>query len=88
MTEKSKKHFLEFIKWKDHCSFSDAGWRSEEQLKELQPTTILSVGFVIYETPKYLLLAATASDQGNFCSDLCIIKSTIVKRWRLKSPIA
>lgn len=84
----TKKRRLEAICWLDHCTYAQAGWKSEQTLKELEPLAVMSVGWVIRETKKHVVLAATIDSQDtNFMGDQCIIKSTIVKRWRLKSPI-
>ena len=86
---KPKARRLEAICWMDHCTYSQAGWKSEQDLTDLEPLAVMSVGWVIKETKLHVIIAATIDSQDkNFQGEQCLIKSTIVKRWRLKSPIA
>ena len=66
-----------------------AGLEVLEDINELDPMTVITVGFVVKETPDHVNLCCSIDAKDySFAGDLCIIKSTIVKRWRLKSPIA
>lgn len=86
---KPKARRLEAIAWRDHCSYSASGWKSLGDINELAPMTIITVGFVVKETPDHVNLCCSIDAKDYvFAGDFCIIKSTIVKRWRLKSPIA
>ena len=44
---KPKARRLEAIAWRDHCSYSASGWKSLEDINELAPMTIITVGFVV-----------------------------------------
>jgi len=82
-----KKRRLEAIRWMDHCSYSESGWKSAEDLQNLSPTSITYIGYVAQETKGHVTLVSTIDDQGHLGrGEQCIIKSAIVKRWRLKDP--
>ena len=84
---KQKKRRLEAIRWADHCALSDSGWKSPEDVNAMEPTTIVSVGFVAKEAPDHIVLIATVTDSGHsMTGEICIVKSAIVKRWRLPDP--
>lgn len=84
MTSKSKKIHLERITWEDHCSYINTGWKSGQELIELTPTEIDSVGWVIDEDKKRVVVASHLSTSGAGTGEMCIIKKCIKSRKRLK----
>jgi hypothetical protein len=85
---KQKPPRLEAIRWLDHSSFADAGWKPIEHIvATLAPMVMTSVGYSIHETPEFVTLVSSVSGDGVCASgDTCIMKSAILKRWRLADP--
>lgn len=80
---------LEIIQWADHCSYSRAGWKDFDDLKELTPAVMHSVGWVVQEDNKKLVIMThTSRENGNGTGEMCIIKSTVQRRWRISDPSA
>tara|TARA_Y100000310_G_scaffold319188_1_gene374161 strand:- start:7643 stop:7876 length:234 start_codon:yes stop_codon:yes gene_type:complete len=74
----------EIIKWWDHSSYEYSMWRHREKVKELTPLVVTSVGFIVKEKKKYLVIVPCISD-GNMMQDgHCIIKGCIKSRKKLK----
>jgi hypothetical protein len=81
---KSKKINLERIVWNDHCSYSNPSWKDGQDLVDLTPTEIDSVGWVIAEDKDRLVMAAHMSGSGMATGEMCIIKKCIKSRKKLK----
>jgi hypothetical protein len=85
------EHEMERIEWEDHTSLG--GWRTQEELKKPVVLGCVSVGWVVREDEKVVVLAGTydtkEADGGgidnndvNHCHVL--LKSIITKRERLR----
>lgn len=71
------------IKWIDACS--DSTWASPEEIKEWAKKRYgdelcVSVGYIVDETRKYLVVAGSFDGQGNYGERILIPKSLIVDK--------
>lgn len=71
---------LLLIEWMDSASAAGGGtWKDAEELKELAPVRLRSVGWVLREDKESVVLVGHIAESQ--CSgDLCIPKKAIVKR--------
>ena len=60
----------------DHNSHD--GWINEENY-DIDPTLVVTIGFVVRETDSLLSIASTIDHNGNFCCIFNIIKTLIVE---------
>ncbi len=78
-------NICECIEWYDHSSYTDCMWRSVKEIEHLSPRKVLSVGFVIKETPKYLTMVShIIEDDEGMHGEMCILKSTIFARHNIR----
>ena len=83
-----KQPNLEIIKWMDHASLS-AHWHDLETVTNAQPLEITSVGWVMLEDDKKVILETNSdrfTDSGNHSGVMVVLKSCITKRYKLKDP--
>ena len=71
------------IEWIDASSFSGGDWKDREQIQDLEPTQIMSVGWVIREDTKSVTLCPHMSEHQGY-GEMAISKSAIVKKRVLK----
>lgn len=71
-----------YIKWIDSCSLSKSGWNPEEDIKQLYPETVHSIGYIFKETKKYITLVAHLGEYHSM-GEICIPKSAIRKRKKI-----
>ena len=86
---KTTKLQLVLLEWWDHCSFTNADWRSAEATAELRPCKIKTVGWVIDDGLEYITVVSTIDiTDGKFAmmckGDFCILKQQIIKIHKLK----
>lgn len=82
-----KRPQLAMIKWLDHASFAQNGWHSLAELADLTPSEVISVGWIAAEDDHIVLMYSTsAPDCIAVSGEICIIKKTILKRWKLPDP--
>jgi hypothetical protein len=75
---------LEYIKWMDHSGFSESRWRAIEEVQDLNPIMMHTVGWVIYEDKDKLVTVSTMhDDEETVHSEFCIVKKAIVHRRQL-----
>ena len=79
---------IEMILWMDHCNSKGDEWKALETIKDLSPIKIFTVGWIVKETPEYVITLSTFYDpDGEHAEygygDLCIHKSCIIKRKKL-----
>ena len=67
------------IEWLDHCSLQ-GGWKHASDADKLTPATVLTVGWVVKETKKYITVASIWSEDYMVQGEICIMKNCIVKR--------
>ena len=59
----------------------------QEELQELEPVPVFSVGWVIKEDKDCIVVVSTVlRSEGTGFGEICILKGTIQKRWRLRDP--
>lgn len=75
---------LVLLTWVDAAT-SGHGWRSLDKVREQVPPTVLSVGWIIKETPDYVILISSYMDNDNVDGDILVPKGMIVSRQRLSS---
>ena len=74
---------VEYIKWWDH--FCGSGWQSLEDVEKSsdEGMPIESLGFMLHENDKYVVIASTADDKKMSTTRQYILKTDIIKRKRL-----
>lgn len=55
------------IEWLDSSEYEDADWKSEDEVKELTPMRIKSVGMIVNEDDVYITLAASVNNYDIDC---------------------
>lgn len=73
----------EYVEWEDHVSLADSGWKPIKDAEDLTPAICKSVGFVLKETSRHIILISTLDGGDHGDGEVCIIKSTIVKREKI-----
>ena len=72
---------LEYIKWLDHTAWETAIWNDIDELEELEPVIVHSVGWVIKETPEYIIIVSTIQPENDIVhSEFLILKGAITER--------
>ena len=77
---------VEFITWLDHCTDSERGWQSLENILKLEPVVIDTVGWVVKETDDYLVMVASLQNVGENADvqgEMLVLKSCIKRREKL-----
>lgn len=82
-----KRPQLEVIEWLDHCTFADNSWRSEQSVKELEPVSVLTLGFVVHETKEWVTVVSTVGNNGAMSGEFLILKKVITQRKKLTLPM-
>lgn len=77
---------FEIIEWLDHCTYTNTQWRTEDEIKELEPVRVLTLGFVIQEDATSIKIVSTGADNGAMCGDFLILKKAIVRRKKITNP--
>lgn len=86
MTKKKTKSTgdLIYVEWIDHVTFVNNSWRRIDEIADLEPSIVETVGWVVSETKKKLVVVATRAEHNDATGEFCIIKGCILKRKRLK----
>ena len=72
-----------WVKWLDHSS--ESAWRGREEAKKVEDWECETLGWVIEETEKYLILASSRVVRCDQVSDTtAIIKGDILERRELR----
>jgi hypothetical protein len=75
---------LEYIKWLDHTAWETAIWNDINKLEELEPVLVYSIGWVIKETPEYIIIVSTIQPDNDIVhSEFLILKGAIIERIKL-----
>jgi len=69
---------LLYIKWHDSTSQQGGIWHDRESVEKMRPLQIVTVGWIISETKKYITLASSIT-KHQVSGDICIPKSCIKK---------
>ena len=56
---------LYLITWLDHVTFELNSWRSEEDLDDLQPLEVITIGWLMKEEKDHIIVAGTIGSHGN-----------------------
>lgn len=70
----------EWIEWYDHSSYSESVWRTIEEFEALGPIRVVSLGFVITENDKSLVIVPHYGENDKGGGEMCILKTDIVVR--------
>lgn len=73
------------VEWMDSCSLKGGTWNDTEHVEELSPHQVRSVGWLLKEDRDVIVLVPHAA-QHQVSGELCILKGTIVRRWKLADP--
>lgn len=76
---------LLLIIWEDHSGFSRSKWRAVSEIVELRPELVCSIGWLLREDDKSVVLASHGYGD-EFCGEMCIVKGAILKRWMIADP--
>jgi len=76
------------IEWLDSSEYEDADWKSEDEVKELTPMRIKSVGILVNEDDLYITLASSVNNYDLDCEAqygglISIPKCAVLKRLSL-----
>lgn len=79
---------LEYVEWWDHSSFKENCWRPIDEINDLDPVTIRTVGWLTKETEDYIILTSTlARPQEGYTQNgehsMCILKGVMKDRRRI-----
>lgn len=79
------------IEWLDHASYLEAIWRTHEELLDLVPPRVKTLGYLIEEREDAYIIASTVGklddpmEERSFCGEMCILKGTVLKIKELKN---
>jgi hypothetical protein len=72
---------MEYVEWLDHCSLGPTRtWQDLSDAVELTPVKMYSVGWVIKETKKYIIVVPTHNSSDHCYGEMLILKGCIVRR--------
>lgn len=76
---------LTVVEWIDSCSIRGGHWHPHEDAQQLSVDEIKSVGWILKEDKKAIVLVphAAAHSVGG---EICIPKVAITRRWTLAKP--
>ena len=75
---------LMYVEWVDSSSFED-GWQRVGAEKNLDEHVIKSVGWLIRETKRVIIIAAHHGGSC-FCGEMCIPKVAIRRKFEMAKP--
>ena len=73
-----------YLEWEDHWSPSGGGWHDLEEGPPWKPLICCSVGWIVKEDSKGVVLAANISGGGDLSQCSYILKNCIKRRRRLQ----
>lgn len=80
----TEKGEMVLVHWIDSVSWGDTDWREMEKIKELKPTEIDSVGFLVADEKDWIVLAAHVdSENEHGGGEICIPRFAIQGMRRL-----
>lgn len=68
------------VLWADHSTFSEVRWRSFEDVSNLHPCLVTTVGFLIKEAPDHIIVQSTMA-----VGDLQGAHETLILRGTIQS---
>lgn len=69
-----------FVKWLDHCSYTETNWKDTKSCKSLSPVRVSTMGWLIKETKKYIVVVNHLANNGKNVDAFCILKGAIIER--------
>lgn len=66
------------IEWDDACSHHESGWRDIQEVNALTPSAGRSVGWIVKESERFIVLAAHFCE-GDADGDICIPRGCITR---------
>ncbi len=72
------------IDWIDSCSFGRQLWRDAEESKQLTPSKIQSVGFILAESKQHITLTGSMDEEDHVHGCHTIPRGCITRIRRLK----
>lgn len=73
------------VEWRDSCGLAGGPWHDPEHAKEMTASVCRSIGWIIRECKREVVMVSHATEH-RVGGEMLIIKSTIVRRWTLKDP--
>ena len=73
-----------FIEWEDSCSWGAQRWRDVGDSKELKPSLIQSVGFLLHADKQLVRITGHLDDNDNESACFVIPRGCIKRMRRLK----
>jgi hypothetical protein len=84
MTSRSEKRKAVLVDWIDSTSFSTHRWRDLGESKQLTPSTIQSVGFLVAESKSFITLTGALDEEEHASGCITIPRGCITRMRRLK----
>jgi hypothetical protein len=84
MTSRSEKRKAVLVDWIDSTSFSTHRWRDLGESKQLTPSKIQSVGFLVAEGKSFITLTGSLCEENNASGCMTIPRGCITRMRRLK----
>ena len=72
---------LIYVKWEDHSH--GTSWNTADEI-ENKAICCETIGFLIKEDKKFIIVSHTKSEPGDFCGYIKIIKSCVIERCELE----
>ena len=85
MKEKKTVCQLYRIDWEDACA--DGGWKRVQDVPQPKLLAVHSVGYLVSENKKAIVLAQQLSERGNYSDTITIPKTCITKKVKLKHEV-
>lgn len=77
---------LEMFEWIDHWSLTGKTWFDAEEVNDVTPLRIMTVGWVVKENKEMVSICASYGENRKFSGQISLLKSAILNRWVLKDP--
>jgi hypothetical protein len=63
------------VEFLDHCSID--GWRTEDELKDSEPSLVVAYVWLVKAAPGHIVIAAIKDEGDMYHRDMCIVKGCI-----------
>ena len=72
------------VEWADHYASGGTGWARSENEDPHKPYLCATLGYVISQSPQYLLVAQTLNCYGEHSNVFGVVKSCITRMRKIK----
>lgn len=72
------------VDWVDSCSFAQHRWRAVEEARQIEPSKIQSVGWLLREEKDFVVLTGSLDNDGNTSGTHTIPRGCVTRMRRLK----